>query len=198
MNFTAPKSDSFGKNLKFKLTVKDIGGLQSTADSTIYVSQNTVPNNPPIITITGPVDGTFFASGESIALAGSASDPEDGDLTSSLVWTSDLDGQIGAGGSTSVLLSNGTHTITASVIDSRSLTGSTSVTITIEGNKYADLTWIGATSTNVDIYRDGSQIITTGNNGAFTHGPFNQGRPAAYQVCESGTSTCSKEVTVSW
>jgi PKD repeat protein len=45
--FTAPKTDSLGKNLKFKLTVKDLGGLQGTADSSIYVRQNEPPNNPP-------------------------------------------------------------------------------------------------------------------------------------------------------
>jgi chitodextrinase len=45
--FTAPKTDQHGKNLKFKLTVKDFGGLQGTADSSIYVKQNELPNNPP-------------------------------------------------------------------------------------------------------------------------------------------------------
>jgi PKD repeat protein len=45
--FTAPKTDQHGKNLKFKLTVKDFGGLQSIADSSVYVKQNEFPNNPP-------------------------------------------------------------------------------------------------------------------------------------------------------
>ena len=45
--FTAPKTEQYGKNLKFKLTVKDFGGLQDTADSFIYVRQNELPNNPP-------------------------------------------------------------------------------------------------------------------------------------------------------
>ena len=89
--FTAPKSDPLGKNVKVKLTVKDHGGLQSTADS----------------------------------------DTEDGDLTVNLVWTSNLDGQIGTGGSAGAMLSDGTHTITASVTDSGSLTGNASVTITV-------------------------------------------------------------------
>ena len=46
--FTALKTDPLGKNLKFELTVKDLGGLQDTADSSIYVRQNELPNNPPI------------------------------------------------------------------------------------------------------------------------------------------------------
>ena len=45
--FTAPKTDPLGKNIKFKLTVKDHGGLKGTADSAIYVMQNELPNNPP-------------------------------------------------------------------------------------------------------------------------------------------------------
>jgi PKD repeat protein len=45
--FTAPKTDSLGKNIKLKLTVKDHGGLQGTTDSSIYVMQNELPNNPP-------------------------------------------------------------------------------------------------------------------------------------------------------
>jgi len=47
MSFTAPKTDQNGKNLKFKLTVKDFGGLQGTADTSVYVKQNEFPNNPP-------------------------------------------------------------------------------------------------------------------------------------------------------
>jgi PKD repeat protein len=46
--FTAPKTDETGKNFKFKLTVKDLGGLQGTADSSIYIMQNEVSNNPPV------------------------------------------------------------------------------------------------------------------------------------------------------
>jgi PKD repeat protein len=44
-SFTAPQGGSLGKNLKFKLTVKDRGGLQGTADSSVYVMQNQISNN---------------------------------------------------------------------------------------------------------------------------------------------------------
>jgi len=46
--FTAPKAEPLGKNLKFKLTVKDSGGLQDTADNSIYVRQNELTNTPPV------------------------------------------------------------------------------------------------------------------------------------------------------
>ncbi|MEA1947362.1 MAG: PKD domain-containing protein [Thermodesulfobacteriota bacterium] len=47
--FTAPKTEPLGKNIKLKLTVKDHGGLQGTADSSIYVMQNELPNNSPAV-----------------------------------------------------------------------------------------------------------------------------------------------------
>ncbi|MBU0769222.1 MAG: PKD domain-containing protein [Proteobacteria bacterium] len=46
--FTTPKTELLGKNIKLKLTVKDHGGLQGTADSYIYVMQNELSNNPPV------------------------------------------------------------------------------------------------------------------------------------------------------
>jgi len=47
--FTAPKTEPQGKNIKLKLTVKDLGGLQGSADSSVYVIQNSLPNNPPAV-----------------------------------------------------------------------------------------------------------------------------------------------------
>ena len=47
MRFTAPETDQNGKNLKFKLTVKDFGGLQGTAETCVYVRQDEFSNNPP-------------------------------------------------------------------------------------------------------------------------------------------------------
>lgn len=68
----------------------------------------------------------------------------------------------------------------------------------IKNEYYADLTWSGANSTSVDVYRDGSIIATTLNSGAYTDGPFRTKTPATYQLCEAGTSICSNMVTVSW
>ena len=89
------------------------------------------PNDPPSVTITGPADGSIYDSGMVIDFAAAATDTEDGDLTASLVWTSDRDGQIGTAGSFSTTLSDGAHTVTASVTDSGGKTGSASVSITV-------------------------------------------------------------------
>lgn len=84
------------------------------------------------------MDGASFDSGASISFAGSASDSEDDDVTASLVWTSDLDGQIGTGGSFSATLSQGTHSIRAEATDSAGLTGSGSITLTVAGDSGGD------------------------------------------------------------
>ena len=102
-------------------------------------------NDPPTVSITSPADGSAFDSGASILFEGTASDTEDGNLTASLVWTSDIDGQIGTGSSFSATLTDGDHTITASVTDSGGKTGSASISITV-GNPPATATTVSVDS----------------------------------------------------
>jgi serine protease len=61
-----------------------------------------------------------------------------------------------------------------------------------------DLTWSGATSADIDIYRDGGVIATAPNNGAYKDFIGVRGGNARYiyKVCEAGTQNCSNEVTV--
>jgi thermitase len=172
----------------------------------------TPTNNPPSVSITSPANGAWFASGATIAFFGAATDTEDGSLSGSLVWTSNKDGEIGTGGSTSTKsLNGGTHTITASVTDSGGLSGSDSITITVSSitlydvnpykvrtTKYANLFWRSALAANVDVYRNGIMVVTTPNDGAYTDKPPKTATSATYKVCEAGTSACSNEVVVSW
>jgi len=176
-------------------------------------------DNPPTVSISSPANGASFNSGDSISFAGSASDDEDGGLTASLVWTSDLDGQIGTGGSFSAMLSDDTHVITAEVTDSFGNTSSDTVTITVggvtlgdfnlsvlaykvKGTQHADLSWSGTASSDIDIIRNGITIDTIDtivNGDVYTDSTGQKGGGSAtYKVCEAGTSTCSNEVTVTW
>jgi subtilisin family serine protease len=104
-----------------------------------------VLNDLPIVSITSPTDGSTFESGVTIYFSGTASDTEDGDLTGDLVWTSDIDGSMDTGGSFSMIMNDGDHTITTNVTDSGGATGSASIGITV-----------GTPSTNImhvsDIY----------------------------------------------
>jgi subtilisin len=180
------------------------------------VSTGGVPNTAPSVTITSPTDGSIITSGTTIYFKGSATDIEDGNLTDSLVWTSDPDGVSGNGGSfSSTILNDGKYTITATATDSGGLIGSASVAITVSSgsvskinltvttrtkavNKYADLRWSGAVSSNVDIYRDGTFIVTTPNDTFYTDKVAKTTTTATYKVCESGTATCSNEVLATW
>ena len=110
-------------------SVTDSGNLEASDTSHIVVEQSA--NQPPVVAITAPADGSAFASQASITFTGSASDSEDGDLTADLFWTSDIDGPIGTGGNFSAVLNEGSHTITASVIDSGNLEASDSISITV-------------------------------------------------------------------
>ena len=103
------------------------------------------PNDAPTVSITSPADGSTFDSGATILFEGTASDTEDGDLTASLVWTSDINGQIGTGGSFSTTLSDGNHTITASATDTGGKTGSASIGITV-GSPPAEATTVSVDS----------------------------------------------------
>ena len=62
---------------------------------------------------------------------GPATDPEDGNLNASLLWTSSLDGALGGTGIVTPMLSAGVHIVTLSVTDSGGLSSSQSVTVTV-------------------------------------------------------------------
>ena len=92
----------------------------------------TPPNQPPVVTITAPPDGSTFNQGDNINFTGTANDPEDGTISANIQWSSDLDGALGSGASINVsTLSLGVHTITASVTDSGGLPGQDQINVTI-------------------------------------------------------------------
>jgi hypothetical protein len=62
-----------------------------------------------------------------------------------------------------------------------------------------DLSWSGATGSKVDIYRNGTVVATTGNDGFYTDSPGRRGHGSfTYKVCEAGTQTCSNQATVTF
>jgi hypothetical protein len=110
-------------------TVADNGALPGSDQITFTVVG---PNQPPAVTITSPLDGTGALVGDSVSFVGTAIDPEEGDLTAGLSWSSDVDGVIGSGaGFSTASLTLGLHTITASVTDGGGLPGSDQITFTI-------------------------------------------------------------------
>jgi len=92
---------------------------------------STVPSVPQVC-IASPADGLVVNSGTSVTFQGIASDPEDGDLSASIVWTSNIQaGEFSGAGFTTGGLADGVHTITATVTDSNSNTSTDSITVTV-------------------------------------------------------------------
>jgi hypothetical protein len=69
----------------------------------------------------------------------------------------------------------------------------------VGGINTSRLKWRGATSANIDVYRDGVVIATTPNDGLYDDSTGTTGHVSfTYKVCEAGTQTCSNEATVSF
>jgi len=66
-----------------------------------------------------------------------------------------------------------------------------------KGKNKVDVTWSGASTSSVDIYRNGSLRTTTSNDGAYTDS-FRTYGSFTYKVCDQGTDNCSSEVTVNF
>jgi hypothetical protein len=122
-----------------------VSGLDPTSDRSAQSRNGSAVGAPrlfaeftpaaPVVTITAPLDASTATEGGSIAFAGSALDPAEGNLSASLVWESDLDGQIGTGaGFSSAGLSQSTHSITASATNSLGATGSAVVSLIVNAN----------------------------------------------------------------
>ena len=85
---------------------------------------------PPQVTIaTVQVVAAGSPAVYTLNATGVATDDLQGDISSSIAWSSDVDGALGTGASISVVLTAGAHVITASVTD-----GATVVTDTANVN----------------------------------------------------------------
>lgn len=79
-----------------------------------------------------------------------------------------------------------------------------SITLTARGKRIGGintsrLKWRGATSANIDVYRDGAVIATTPNNGSYDDSTGTSGHASfTYKVCEAGTQSCSNDATVTF
>lgn len=117
----------------------------------------------PVVTveISSPTTGSSHVEGDDISFAGTATDPDGQALTGGdLVWTSDVDGQIGTGEAfTSDELAEGSHTITLTATDSDDHEGTADVTITVTQGVVATI----VSPENDDILVEGEDITFTGS-----------------------------------
>jgi hypothetical protein len=67
----------------------------------------------------------------------------------------------------------------------------------VGGINTSRLTWSGATSSNIDVNRNGVLIATVPNTGTYKDSTGTTGRARfTYEVCEAGTQNCSNDVAV--
>lgn len=196
--------------------MRTLGSDDIAAAQALYPGGGAGVNTAPVVSITSPAANATFTQGTVISFVGSASDTQDGSLTSRINWTSSLDGPIGTGGSVSRSLSAGTHLITASVTDAGGLTTSAQMTVTVttaasgislsarpykaKGAQKVDLSWSTSTTYGlVDVFRNDAKVSTISNTGAMTDSIGTKGGGTyRYQICGSGSAVCSNQVTVTF
>jgi hypothetical protein len=96
------------------------------------VSIQVLDDMPPVVTIEAPGAGLTVAEGDAVVFVGRAVDAADGELGDALVWTSDLAGPLGTGGTLAgVRLGMGRHVVTATATDSQGFSGTATVLVTV-------------------------------------------------------------------
>lgn len=109
--------------------VTDSDNLTGVDQIVIYIDEI---NTPPTVVINSPGENTTFRERDPIHFSGTATDPQEGDLSALLQWVSSIDGSIGSGSSfTLTTLSPGTHVITATVTDYGGLSAHDTVSIVV-------------------------------------------------------------------
>jgi len=205
---------------KRTLASDDIAGAKA-----LYPATSVPANTAPTVVITSPANGATFVQGSTISLAATATDTQDGNISSRVQWT-DNGVAVGSGGLLSKVLSLvGVHTFVAKVTDNNGAQGSSQVSITITllqqpsgstgtaGTLIAEkrvnstydvwrtyLYWSGVQGHYVDVYRNNAKIYQTGNDGAHADSSLPM-IPGTYNyfICPSGTtnwSTCTNTVKV--
>ena len=203
------------RTVLFGLLTTGVVTSSNTANNhLLYTGSSTAPvNSPPT--------ASFTEACADLACSFNASGSSDSDGTiASYAWTFG-DGDTASGvNPPHTYATGGTYTVTLTVTDDSGATGEQQkqVTVTapsggdessggytltatgykVKGVKNVDLEWVGATSTDVDVFRNGVKITTTANDGAYHETLGKGGGSYTYKVCEAGTSTCSNTSTAAF
>ncbi|MCH8338373.1 MAG: S8 family serine peptidase [Chloroflexi bacterium] len=199
-------TDDSGDGIQEKLL--DVSDSTVFAPATLAGSGGAATNSPPT------ADFSFSTDGLTASFTDQSSD-SDGIV---VAWSWDFgDSSTSTAQNPShTYAGSGTYPVTLIVTDDEGDMGSVSkdvsdsdgagggITLTATGYKVkglqkADLKWSEATSTDVDVYRDGVIVATTANDGSHTDNIDQRGGGSyTYKVCEAGTTTCSNEATVTF
>ncbi len=191
----------------------DNGADPNENDGKLY--EVSIPStDPPPPPPPPPPTASFTYSCTNLACAFDASSSTAGDGTITGYAWDFSDGTTGSGVSVShTYASAGTYTTTLTVTNSGGATDQEQMIVTVtsagggitlaargykvKGIQHADLSWSGATSDNVDVYRNGAFIAVTANDGTHDDNIRKKGGGSyTYKVCEAGTNTCSNDATI--
>jgi hypothetical protein len=138
-----PRSLPGSPRALLKITATDNFHTVETLSAPFEVAQQ-----PPVLEITYPAPGSVYTPGSTVAGNGIAHDPEDGDLSESVAWSSDIDGPLGTGVPFEYSgLSLGAHLLTASVTDSSGETASVNIPVTVTENPQPDASIVSLDTT---------------------------------------------------
>ena len=190
-----------------QLQVTDDDGATATADTLLTVSEPVPENEVPQASF------TFSCQELACDFDASGSDDPDGTIVS-YNWEFG-DGATGSGDRVSHAFgADGAYEVRLSVSDDREASSSATRIVQVattvapaislsaatgkyRNSKWVDLEWSGAVGSIVDVYRDGSVLATTDNDGSYRESTVrNRDKVTSYRVCEHDTSTCSDEVSV--
>ena len=189
------------------------GSAANAAVLHVEYGGGSVVNQPPLVNA-GPDRAVILPA--AAALEGTVTDDGRPDPVPSTTWSKvSGPGTVTFADASSVdtqasFSTAGTYVLRLTASDGE-LTASDDVTITattialtargykVKGKQKADLTWTGASGAQVDVLRNGTKLVTTENDGAYTDNINANGSGSyRYKVCEAGTSTCSAEVVVTF
>ena len=88
-------------------------------------------NTPPTLSVAEPDNNDTVAAGALITFQATADDPERGNISGDITWTSSRDGAIGIGSFFQRTLSTGVHTIQARISDGQNTVVSPNITLTV-------------------------------------------------------------------
>lgn len=185
------------------LTVTDDKGATDNTSQSVTVSGGTT-NNPPTADFT-------VTTNDLTAVFTDQSSDSDGSIVS-WVWNFGDGNTSTAQNPNHTYEADGTYAVTLTVTDDGGATDDEiqNITVTgpagditlqatyrkVRGIRYVDLTWSGATGTNVSVKVNGSINTTTANDGEETINMARSSGTFTFQICETDDSACSNVVTL--
>ena len=186
----------------------DDQGANGQAQSTVTVNSPPPNNQPPV------ADFSFTCADLTCEFDASGSNDPDGSIVQYL-WTFGTGESTESGGPFKQYeyAVSGNYTVTLEVTDNLGASATTETTVFVppvtvaidlnltthkhKGQKSVTLAWSGAGGSQVDVFRNGTRLSTTSNDGEFLDNSLpKKTRSVAYQICETGPgAACSTEIT---